>query len=325
MNNSRKSICGTVVAAAAALALWAPVSSAQDWPKGKPIQFVVGFGPGSTTDLVARFIAPKLSEALGQTVVVENRPGAGGNIAAQFVKCAPGDGYTLLVISVAYAVNPSLYASAGYDPIADFVPVILGPSTPNIITVHPSVPANNLQELIALARKQKLAYASSGIGTTTHLSMERIKTATGVDITHVPYQPAQAVTAAVAGQTQISSTSMPPAVPQVRAGKVRPIAVTSAARSAALPDVPTVNEQGFKDFDDLTWIGFFATAGTPADVVSRINGEINRIVELPDVKEKLAQSGLTSQRNSPAEFAAFVRAEIPKWAKAVKDSGAKAN
>jgi tripartite-type tricarboxylate transporter receptor subunit TctC len=286
---------------------------------------VVGFGPGSTTDIVARFIAPKLSEALGQNVVVENRPGAGGNIAAQFVKRATGDGYTLLVISVAYAVNPSLYANAGYDPLADFVPVILGPSTPNIITVHPSVPANNLQELVALAKKQKLAYASSGIGTTTHLSMERIKTATGVDITHVPYQPAQAVTAAVAGQTQISSTSMPPAVPQVKAGKVRPIAVTSASRSAALPDVPTVNEQGFKDFDDLTWIGFFAPAGTPADVVAKLNSEINRIVELPDVKEKLAQSGLTSQRNSPAEFAAFVRAEIPKWAKAVKDSGAKAD
>ena len=325
MNSSRNSICAAVAGAAAALALWAPAASAQDWPRGKPIQFVVGFGPGSTTDIVARFIAPKLSEALGQSVVVENRPGAGGNIAAQLVKRAPGDGYTLLVISVAYAVNPSLYANAGYDPIADFVPVILGPSTPNIITVHPSVPANNLQELIALAKKQKLAYASSGIGTTTHLSMERIKTATGVDITHVPYQPAQAVTAAVGGQTQISSTSMPPAVPQVKAGKVRAIAVTSATRSAALPDVPTVNEQGFKDFDDLTWIGFFAPAGTPPDVVGRINAEINRIVELPDVKERLAQSGLTSHRNSPAEFAAFVRAELPKLAKAVKDSGAKAD
>lgn len=323
MNNSRSSIAGAI--AAAAVALFAGAASAQDWPKGKAIQFVVGFGPGSTTDLVARLIAPKLSDALGQTVVVENRPGAGGNIAAQFVKRAPADGYVLLVISVAYAVNPSLYANAGYDPVKDFVPVILGPSTPNIITVHPSVPANSLQELIALARKQKLAYASSGIGTTTHLSMERIKTATGVDITHVPYQPAQAVTAAVAGQTQISSTSMPPAVPQVKAGKVRPIAVTSAARSAALPDVPTVNEQGFKDFDDLTWIGFFATAGTPAEVVNRINAEINRIVEVPEIKERLAQNGLTSQRNSPAEFMAFIRSEIPKWAKAVKDSGAKAD
>jgi tripartite-type tricarboxylate transporter receptor subunit TctC len=258
-------------------------------------------------------------------VVVENKPGAGGNIGAQYVKRAAHDGYTVLVISVAYAVNPSLYADAGYDPLKDFIPVILGPSTPNIITVHPSVQANNLKELIALARKEKLAYASSGIGTTTHLSMERIKIATGVDITHVPYQPAQAVTAAVSGQTQISSTSMPPAVPQIKAGKLRPIAVTSAHRSAALPDVPTVNEQGFKDFDDLTWIGFFLPAGTPSDVVNRLNGEINRIVELPDVRDRLLQNGLTSKRNSPAEFAAFIREEIPKWAKAVKDSGAKAD
>ena len=309
--------------AALALSLVPLAAPAQDWPKQRPVQFVVAFPPGSTTDLVGRLVAQKLGESLGQSVVVENRPGAGGSIGAQFVKRAAPDGYTVLAISVAYAVNPSLYANAGYDPLKDFVPIILGPSTPNIITVHPSVKATNLQELIALARKEKLAYASSGIGTTTHLSMERIKTATGVDITHVPYQPAQAVTAAVAGQTQISSTSMPPAVPQIRAGKLRAIAVTSAQRSAALPDVPTVNEQGFRDFDDLTWIGFFAPAGTPAAIVNRLNAEINRIVELPDVKEKLTQSGLTSKRNTPAEFSAFIREEIPKWAKAIKDSGAK--
>ena len=311
-----------VFVAFAALAL---PTLAQEWPKQKPVQFIVAFGPGSTTDIVGRLVAQKLGESLGQSFVVENRPGAGGNIGAQFVKRAAPDGYTVLVISVAVAVNPSLYANAGYDPLKDFAPVILGPSTPNIITVHPSVQASNLQELIALARKEKLAYASSGIGTTTHLSMERIKTATGVDITHVPYQPAQAVTAAVAGQTQISSTSMPPAVPQIKAGKLRPIAVTSAQRSAALPDVPTVNEQGFRDFDDLTWIGFFLPAGTSAEVVNRLNGEINRVVELPDVKDRLSQNGLTHKRNSPAEFAAFIREEIPKWAKAVKDSGAKAD
>lgn len=298
-------------------------AQAQDWPKQRPIQFVVAFGPGSTTDIVARLVGQKLGEALGQSVVIENKPGAGGNIAAQQVKRAAPDGYTMLVISVAYAVNPSLYANAGYDPYKDFAPVVLGPSTPNIITVHPSVPANNLQELIALARKEKLAYASSGIGTTTHLSVERLKIATGVDITHVPYQPAQAVTAVVSGQTQMSSTSMPPAVPQIKAGKLRAIAVTSAQRSPALPDVPTVNEQGFRDFDDLTWIGFFAPAGTPPELVNRINAEINRIVELPDVKDKLAQNGLSSRPNTPAEFAEFIRAEVPKWAKAVKDSGAK--
>ena len=235
------------LAALAALA-WAGALAAQDWPKQRPVTLLVGFGPGASTDLIARLLAPKLTEALGQSVVVENRGGAGGNIAAQQVKRAAPDGYTFFVTSVAYAVNPSLYANAGYDPLKDFVPVVLATSTPNIITVHPSVPAKNLQELIELARKEKLAYASSGIGTTTHLSMERIKTASKVDITHVPFQPAQAVGAAVGGQTQVSSTSMPPAVPQVKAGKLRPIAVTSAQRSPALPDVPDGERAGLQQF-----------------------------------------------------------------------------
>ena len=298
---------------------------AQDWPNARALHLVVGFGPGATTDLVARLVQPKLQEALGQTVIVENKPGAGGNVATQQVKRAAADGYTLLVTSVAYAVNPTLYPNAGYDPFTDFVPVILGPSTPNIITVNPSVKARNLQELVALARTERLSYASSGIGTTTHLSMERIKMAAKVDITHVPYQPAQAVGAAVAGHTQISSTSMPPAVPQVRAGRVRAIAVTSAHRSPALPDVPTVNEQGFSGFDDLTWTAFFAPAGTPTDLVNRINSEVTKALSAPDVRERLQQLGLDWQSNTSGEFSAFLREEVQKWAKAVKDSGAKAD
>ena len=298
---------------------------AQDWPSQKSIHILVGFAPGSTTDIVARLAAPKLQDALGQSVVVENKGGAGGNLATQQAKRAAPDGYTLLVTSVAYAVNPSLYASAGYDPFTDFTPVILGPSTPNIITVNPSLPAKNLRELVALARKEKLSYASSGIGTTTHLSMERIKMATGVDITHVPYQPAQAVGAAVAGHTQISSTSMPPAVAHVRAGRVRALAVTSAQRSKALPDVPTVNEQGFSGFDDLTWTAFFAPAGVPQEVVDRLNSELNRAFTAPDVAERLAQLGLDWKNNTSGEFAAFLRDEVRKWSRAVKESGAKAD
>ena len=298
---------------------------AQDWPKQRTIHIVVGFAPASTTDLVARLVAPKLSEALGQSVVVENKPGAGGNVAAQQVKRAAPDGYTLFVTSVAYAVNPTLYANAGYDPFTDFVPVILGPTTPNIITVNPALPVKNLQELVALARKEKLSYASSGVGTTTHLSMERIKTLSNVDITHIPYQPAQAVGAAVSGHTQISSTSLPPAVTHVKAGRVRPIAVTSAQRSAALPDVPTVNEQGFSGFDDLTWTAFFAPAGMPQDLANRLNSEITRALTSPEVAERLAQLGLDWKPNSSGEFAAFLRDEVGKWAKAVKDSGAKAD
>jgi tripartite-type tricarboxylate transporter receptor subunit TctC len=307
------------------LAAWVSFAAlAQDWPKQKPIHIVVGFAPASTTDLVARLVAPKLAEALGQSVIVDNRPGAGGNVAAQSVKRAAPDGYTIFVTSVAYAVNPSLYSNAGYDPVQDFVAVILGPNTPNIITVNPAVPAKNLQELIELARRQPLSYASSGIGTTTHLSMERIKTAAKIDITHVPYQPAQAVGAAIAGHTQISSTSMPPAVQQVRGGKVRAIAVTSAQRSPALPDVPTVNEQGFSGFDDLTWTGFFVPAGMQQDLVNRINSEISRALLAPEVAERLAQLGLEWKSNTSGEFAAFLRSEIEKWARAVKESGARA-
>src|SRR2546423_926505 len=310
----------------ALLAACMPLAAlAQDWPTQKPVHIVFGSAPASTTDLVARLVAPKLSEAIGQSVVIENKGGAGGNVAAQQVKRAAPDGYTLLVTSVAYAVNPSLYANAGYDPFADFVPVVLGPSTPNIITVNPAVPAKNLGELIELARKEKLSYASSGIGTTTHLSMERIKRVAKVDITHVPYQPAQAVGAAVAGHTQISSTSMPPAVPQVRGGRVRAIAVTSAQRSAALPEVPTVNEQGFTGFDDLTWTAFFAPAGVPTELVNRLNAEINRALASPEVRERLAQLGLEWTSNTPAEFSAFLRAEVEKWAQAVKDSSARAD
>jgi len=310
-------LMSTLIAAASA--------SAQDWPKQRPIHLVVAFGPGATTDTVARLVAPKLQEALGQSVVVENKTGAGGNVGAQQVKRADPDGYTLLVTSVAFAVNPSLYENAGYDPFKDFAPVILGPSTPNIITVNPAVPAKNLKELIELAKKDKLSYASSGIGTTTHLSMERIKTITGADITHVPYQPAQAVGAAVAGHTQISSTSMPPAVPHVKAGRVRALAVTSAKRSPALPDVPTVNEQGFSGFGDLTWVGVFAPAGMPQDLVNRIDMEVGRALAAPDVRERLAGVGLDWKANTPGEFAAFLRDEVKKWAQAVKDSGAKAD
>ena len=301
------------------------IAFSQEWPKQKPVQIIVGFAPGATTDTVARIAAQKLQEALGQTFVVENRPGAGGNIATQQVKRAAADGYTLLVTSVAYSVNPSLYSSAGYDPVRDFIPVILGPSTPNIIMVNPALPVKNLAEMIELARKQPLSYASSGGGTTTHLSMERLKVAAKFDMTHVPYQPAQAVGAVMGGHTQVGNTSMPPAVPQVKAGKVRALAVTSARRSPALPEVPTLGELGYSGFDDLTWVGFFAPAGTPAEVVNRLNAELNRAFAAPDVKEKLGALGLESSANTSAEFAAFLKDEIVKWAKAVKDSGAKAD
>jgi tripartite-type tricarboxylate transporter receptor subunit TctC len=303
--------------------LAAAPASAQEWPKQKPVSFVVAFGAGSITDTLARLIGQKLAESLGQAVVVDNRPGAGGNIGTQRVKSAAPDGYTILMHSVAFTANPTLFANAGYDPLKDFVPLILAASTPNAISVHPSVPAKNLQELIRLARQHPLAYATPGIGTSPHLSMERIKSLAKIDVTHVPYQPAQAVTAVVGGQVPVLSISVALQLPQVTAGKIRALAVTSAQRAPALPAVPTVAEQGFKDYDELNWFGIFAPAGTPAAIAGRLNAEMNRVLELPDIREKLGQLGLDFRRNSLAEFAAFVKVEVPKQAKAVKDSGAK--
>jgi tripartite-type tricarboxylate transporter receptor subunit TctC len=305
------------------LLISATTSAQSDWPKGKPIKVVLGFAPGSTTDLVSRIVTNKVAEINGASFVIENKPGAGGNIATGQVKRSPADGYTVLAHSVAYAVNPSLYPSAGYDALTDFIPLAMGGRTPNIITVNPSTPAKDLKELIELSRKIPLNYASSGIGTTTHLSIERLKTAAKIDITHVPYQPAAAITAVMGNQTQMASTSLPPAVPQIKAGKLLPIAVTSAKRSPLLPDVPTVNEMGFKDFDDYTWIAFFLPAGTPAAIVERLNADINKALDTPDVKERFAQAGLEIQRLSSAEFGTFLKAEVPKWAAVVKSSGAK--
>ena len=239
MTNFRRTLLASMTLAA----LCAPLLPAQAaWPD-KPIRIIVAFAPGSSTDIVARLLGPQLSALMGQTVVVENKPGAGGNIATQQVMNAPADGYTLLMHSVAYSVNPSLFANAGYDALRDLQPVALTGVTPNLLYVHPDVKANNLADLLALAKTSKMAYASSGNGTTTHLGAELLfRTLAKVDVTHVPFQPAAATQAAVSGQVPIASTSMPPAVPHAKAGKVRPIAVMSLKRSPALPDVPTVAE-----------------------------------------------------------------------------------
>jgi tripartite-type tricarboxylate transporter receptor subunit TctC len=308
------------------LSVFAVTAIAQpvEWPKAKPVTVVVGFAAGAFTDNVARIVTQKLSETTGGTFVVDNKAGAGGNIATGIVKRAPADGYTILVHSVAYAVNPSLYTNAGYDALKDFVPLALGPRTPNIITVNPATPAKDLKELLELAKREKLSYASSGIGTTTHLSMERLKVAAKVDITHVPYQPAAAINAVVAGHTPMSSTSMPPAVPQIKAGRIRAIAVTSAKRSSLLPDVPSVTEFGYTDFDDYTWVGFFLPVGTPQALVDRINSEINKAMELADTRVKFVALGMESERNTSTEFGKFLRSEVDKWASVVKSTGAKA-
>ena len=309
---------------AAALMTAAAAAAASEYP-AKPIRIIVAFPPGASTDVVARIVGQKMTESWGQNVVIENRPGAGGNLGSQVAVRANPDGHTLLFNSSAIAVNVSLYSNPGYT-MRDFVPVIQGPTTPNLISVHPSVKAATLQQLIELAKSTPMSYGSSGTGTTPHLDMELLfRTLSKVDITHVPIGPAQAVTAVVGNQVPIGSTSMPPAVPQVKAGRLRPIAVTSARRSGVLPDTPTVAESGFAGFADYTWFSLFAPASTPPAVVKKLNVEINRILQLPDVKERLAALSLEYTPNSPAEFAATLTAEIAKYAKMVKDSGAKAD
>ena len=294
----------------------------------RPIRFIVAFAPGASTDIVARLVGAKLAESWGQNVVIENRPGAGGNIGTQAAARANGDGYTILMNSSAFVVNLSLYAQPGYA-ANDFVPIVQGPTSPNLISVHPSVKAATLQEVIAFAKAKPVSYGSSGTGTTPHLDAELIFRAMAkIDITHVPYGPAQAVTAVVGNQVPIASTSMPPAVPHVKAGRVRPIAVTTAKRSAILPNVPTVAESGIvelKGFNDHTWFSFFAPAGTPAAIVNKLNSEINRVLQAPDVKEKLDALSLEFTSNTPAQFAAAIKDEIPRYAVMVKQSGAKAD
>ncbi len=314
-------VCALIAALAAAPVL------AQAAPAGfptKPIRILVAFPPGASTDIIARLIAVKLTEAWGQNVIIENRGGAGGNVGAQVAARANNDGYTLLGTSVAFAVNVSLYANPGYA-IKDFTPVIQAASTPNIFFVHPSVPANTLAELIALAKTKPMSYASSGTGTTTHLAMELLKTLAKIDIQHVPYSPATAVTAVVGGQVPIGSTSMPPAVPLIKANRIRGLAVTSAKRSPALPEVPTVAEQGFPGFADYTWFAFFAPAGTPMPIVNKLNAEIQRALQAPDVKERLAGLSFDVLPNTAAEFAKTLNAEVVKYAQVVKVSGAKAD
>ncbi|HEY6133966.1 MAG TPA: tripartite tricarboxylate transporter substrate binding protein [Rubrivivax sp.] len=310
-----------VFALFAALALVGPGHAA--FPD-KPIRIVVAFAPASSTDIVARLIADQLGAALGQSVVVENKPGAGGNLATQAVMNSPADGYTLLIHSVAYAVNPSLFANAGYDAVNDLQPVAMAAVTPNLIYVHPDVKATTLPELLALARTSKMAYASSGNGTTTHLGAEWLfRSIAQVDITHVPFQPAAATNAVVSGQVPIASTSMPPAVPFAKSGKVRPIAVMSLKRSPALPDVPTVAELGYKDFEANTWFALFAPARTPPAVLDLLNAEINKALGAKAVQDRFEALSLEAQRLERPAVRSYIESEVRKWGKLVKDIGVK--
>lgn len=290
----------------------------------KTVKIVVAFPPGSSTDTLTRLMAQQLSVALGQSFVVENRPGASGNIATTFVSKQPGDGYTLLMHSVAIAVNPSLYANAGYDVNKDLEAVAITGVSPNIFFVHPDVKARTLAELVALSRQEKLSYASSGNGTTTHLGAEMFfRNLVKSDIQHIPYAPATAVNAVLSGQVPVGSTSVPPVVQLAKSGKVRALAVTSNKRSSALPDVPTVAELGYKDFEANTWFALFAPPGTPADVLDKLNSEINKIALYKSVQDVFAAQSLESARMDRMSVKNYIFLESKKWDKVVKQTGAK--
>ncbi|MFM8691042.1 MAG: tripartite tricarboxylate transporter substrate binding protein [Limnohabitans sp.] len=290
----------------------------------RPIKIVVAFPPGSSTDIVARALSQPLSESLGQPVVIENKPGAGGNIGTMTVARSTADGYTLLMHSVAYAVNPSLYSNAGYQVARELVGVAMGAVSPNILYVHPSVKAKDLSELLALAKTAKLSYASSGNGTTTHLGAELLfRNLAKVDIQHVPFSPAAAANAVVAGQVPLGSTSIPPVVQLAKAAKVRPIAVTSSKRSSALPDGPTVAELGYPGFEANTWFAMMAPAGTPAAILDRLNAEVNKILQNRAINEGFAAQSLEAIRMNRSELDAYMLTESRKWAAVVQQTGAK--
>ena len=308
---------------AAATTSFVAQSRAQGKYPDHPVKVLVGFSAGGGTDVAARVIAQKLSESLKQQFYIENHPGAGGNIGMTQVAKSPPDGYTILVASSSYVVNPSLYAKNPYDPFKDFAPVTLAAASPNILVVHSDFPAKSVKELVDLIKKNpgKYNYAMPGTGTTPHLAGELFKLTFKLDLTTVPFNGAgPAIQSAVAGHTPIAFTALPPTAPQVQAGKLRGLAVTSAKRSSALPDVPTMAEAGVTGQESETMQGILVPAGTPKEIVDLLNREIVKAMALPDVKEKCAQLGFDPIANKPDEFAAYIKKEVEKWGKVIKDA-----
>src|SRR5258705_2542713 len=300
-------------------------ASAGDTYPVKPIRVLAGGAAGGPIDIMARVVGQKLSDQLGQSFIIDNRGGAGGTIATRIAAQGVPDGDTLLCNSSQYAAAASPYKNPGYDPFKDFAPIINAGVSPNMIFVHPSVAAKDLQELIALGKKQKISYGSAGAGSTPHLTGERLlKLMAGLDVTHIPYSSAApAMLAVAAGQIPVGLTAMPPTVPLIKSGKIRGVAVTSPARMPSLPDVGTVAEQRVPGYEDYTWIAFFAPIGTAKTIVDKLNSSIAAILQLPDTKERLAALGFDTVNNTPQQFTAYIREEVTKWAKVIKESGAR--
>jgi tripartite-type tricarboxylate transporter receptor subunit TctC len=285
---------------------------------------VVPFAPGGGSDIVARIVGQNLTEAWGQQVVVDNRPGASANIGALVVAKAPPDGYTLLLGNANFTINPGLLKQLPFDPVKDFAPVMLLANVTNMLAVHPSVPAKNVKELIAYAKARpgQLNFASPGAGTASHLGGELFRSMAQIDVVPIHYKGATpAMTDLIGGQVSFTITSMLSVMPHVKSGKLRAIGVTTARRSPAMPDLPTIAESGLPGFEAPNWYGVLSTAGTPKPAIDKLNRELARIVTSPDVREKFAAQGAESGTDTPAEFARFIKAEIVKWAKVIRDAG----
>jgi len=303
----------------------APDAAAQQYPD-RPLRLVIGFPPGGAMDILGRIAAQRLTDALGQQMVVDNRSGAGGMIATEIAARSAPDGYTLHFVSLPHVINPHLYKKVNYDAVRDFAPVAQFVSVSLALVVHPSLPVNSVPELVALAKARpgQLNYASAGSGSSGHLAMELFKTMAGTNIAHIPYKGTGPLLIDVlAGQVPVTVASLVGLIPQIQAGRLRALGVTSARRSAVMPDMPTIAEAGVPGYDVTQWFGMVAPAATPVAVISRLNGEMNKMLAMPEVRKILAARGADPAGGSAADFAALIRKEDAKWAKVVKDSGAR--
>jgi tripartite-type tricarboxylate transporter receptor subunit TctC len=320
-------VAAMLYAATSALAQITSAGSGAAYP-AKPIRVIVGFPPGSGADITARVIGAKSGEALGQQVIVDNRPGAASNIAAELSAKAPPDGYTLFIGTVANTINATLYSRLPFDFARDFAPVALTTAAPNVLVVHPSVPAKSVKELVALAKSRpgQLNFASSGTGTAPHLSGELFKAMAGVNLVHIPYKGSPpAVTDLMAGEVALMFSPSSTVLPHVKSGRLRALAVTTASRLPSLPDLPTVAESGLKGYETITWFGFVTPAKTPPAIITRLNAEIVKVLALPDVRNQFEIQGIATIGGTPERFGDYIREEIAKWATVIKLSGAKAD
>jgi tripartite-type tricarboxylate transporter receptor subunit TctC len=308
--------------------LFVVAAGAQDAYPSRPLKFILPFPPGGGTDILGRVIAERLSASLGQPVVTENRGGAGGNVGAEAAAHSAPDGYTIVLVAPSLAISPSLYSKLNYDPVKDLAPIGLVATVPNVMITNPAVEAKNLQEFIALARSRPGAmnYGSGGAGTSNHLAGELFNIVTGARLVHVPYKGVNlAMQGVLAGEIQLVFIGIPAALPHIKAGKLRALALVAPQRSPALPEVPTVAEAGLRDFEVTTWYGIMTPAGTPRPIVSRLNAELVKIMHAPDVKERLAAMATDPLTSTPEEFAAYLKQEIAKWGDVVRKANLKAD